>query len=789
MRDRYSNAKCWGMMGKNFTQLQSHSSMIHNSLRVRSLQTFAIFITVCTGLFGGYSERTCAEDYVKHAVCVECHVEQANAWRNSHHDLAMQEATSQSVLGDFNNASYSHFGSMSRFYQRNGGFFIETDGPGGVVQEYEIVYTFGVEPLQQYLVKLPGNRLQALPVAWDTRAREEGGQRWFHLNPGDPVTHDDPLHWTGPAFNWNNMCAECHSTAYFKGYDVDSDYFESSWSEINVACEACHGPGGDHVDWANGDSAERIDNDRKGLKVGLNERAARQFDEKTDIAKRISTPASMMQVETCALCHSRRSATGIRYRHGRPLLESHVVQTLEQDLYFADGQIRDEVYVYGSFLQSKMYADGVVCSDCHDPHSLKLRAEGNDVCATCHLPERFDTPAHHHHESGTDAAQCVNCHMTAQTYMVIDDRRDHSFRVPRPDLSMAVGSPDACTNCHQEQNPAWAATVIKEQWAGKYHNKPHFGYVFDAAWRGSLQSESNLLAMSQNESLPAIVRATAVRSLRNFASRATTDQLNNLLHDPDPLIRLNALPMLDSLPPSDRAAVGAGLLYDSVTSVRLEAAKTLGDISPEHLTEAEQTRLADEVAEYVASLIRESDIAANNVSVGNLYTRFGAYTDAEEWYLRAIKMSPHFVPSYINLADLYRSHGEDNKGEGVLTDALERFPDAGALHHAYGLLLIRLGSHDEARAALRKATELEPENVRFRYVYAVALHAQGKVVRAIKTLEEAFEIFPADVSVLSALINFNQEIKDQNAVKKYVHALSIRLPWDENLRRYLEQLN
>ena len=763
--------------------------MIYNLSRFRSLQTIASSIIVCLLLVSGHIARVYAEDYVKRAVCAECHVEQTNAWQNSHHDLAMQEATPETVLGNFDNVVYSHFGATTRFYRKNSGFYVETDGPDGAMQEYEIAYTFGAEPLQQYLVKFPGNRLQALPIAWDTRSEEKGGQRWFYLNPGGPVLHDDPLHWAGPAFNWNNMCAECHSTAYSKQYDVESDSFESGWSEIDVSCEACHGPGRKHVEWARKDAGESSSSGGNGLVVDLNERATRQLDHQSGIAKRTSTPSPMMQAETCALCHSRRSATGIRYRHGRRLLESHVVQTLEPDLYFADGQIQDEVYVYGSFLQSKMYADGVVCSDCHDPHSLKLRAEGNNVCTTCHLPDKFDIPAHHHHAPDTEAAQCVSCHMTARTYMVIDDRRDHSFRVPRPDLSLAVGSPDACTSCHEGRTLEWAAKVIKEQWGGKYHKKPHFGHVIDAARKGSLQSELDLLAMTQDESLPAIVRATAVRNLQNFLSPATIRNLNNMVNHPDPLIRLNALSLLGSLQPHDRVAIGAGLLNDSITSIRLEAARVLGDVPPEHLTEAQQIRLADEIADYVAGQTRESDIAASNVNLGNLYTRFGVYADAEEWYLRAIKMSPHFIPSYINLADLHRLHGEDGKGEAVLTEALEQFPDSGALHHAYGLLLIRLGNPEDARSALHRAIQLESDNVRYRYVYAVALHAQGKVVQAIKALEEAYEIFPADVNVLSALINFNQGIKDQKAVKKYVQALSIRLPWDENLKRYLQQLN
>ncbi|MEJ2178391.1 MAG: multiheme c-type cytochrome [Gammaproteobacteria bacterium] len=754
--------------------------MIHSS-------KFVVIAILLVELITLANAHATGSGFVSRSQCAQCHSEEVELWRGSHHDLAMQEADAETVLGDFENAEFTHFGLTSRFYRDDDRYYVETDGPDGKLTEYEIRYTFGVDPLQQYLVELSNGRIQALPLAWDTRPLDQGGQRWFHLNPGEPVPHDDPLHWTGPALNWNNMCAECHSTAYVKGYDTESDSFESGWSEIDVSCEACHGPADKHVEWAREYDAEAATNGGPALGVYLNERAMRSFDTQTGIAKRTSAPSPMMQVETCALCHSRRGATGTAYQHGRPLIESHIIQTLEDDLYFADGQIKDEVYVYGSFLQSKMYADGVVCSDCHEPHSLKLRAEGNGVCSTCHLPDKFDTPAHHHHEPGTDGAQCVNCHMTARTYMVIDDRRDHSFRVPRPDLSMSIGSPDACTSCHEDRKPEWAANVIKEQWGGKYHEKPHFAYVLDAAHKGALNSEQMLLSLASDASQPAIVRATAVRALRSFMSPATVREMAGLLNQSDPMIRMSALPMLESLEPADRARIGAGLLDDPVASIRLEVARVLGDVQSEHLSEAQQIRLSQEIAQYVDNYTRESDVTGNNVNLGNLYTRFGVYADAEEWYLRAIRMSPHYLPSYINLADLYRLQGQEEKGKALLKDALSKYPGSGSLQHAYGLLLIRTNQYAEANDALRKATELEQDNVRFRYVYAIALQSSGKIMEAIQELEKAYETFPADTNVLNGLINFNQQIKNQEKVLKYAKALSQRLPWDENLKAFIQQ--
>ncbi len=156
--------------------------------------------------------------YIGRDACATCHAAQTESWQGSHHDLAMQVATEGTVLGDFDDAGFTHFDQVSTFFRRDGKFLVRTEGPGGDLRDFEIAFTFGVDPLQQYLIELPGGRLQALSICWDTRPREAGGQRWFHLYPDENVDHDDELHWTGPNQNWNFMCAECHSTALKKNF-------------------------------------------------------------------------------------------------------------------------------------------------------------------------------------------------------------------------------------------------------------------------------------------------------------------------------------------------------------------------------------------------------------------------------------------------------------------------------------------------------------------------------------------------------------------------------------------
>ncbi|HHH43504.1 MAG TPA: hypothetical protein ENK49_05140, partial [Gammaproteobacteria bacterium] len=204
-------------------------------------------------------------EFVGRPVCTACHTEQAVQWSGSNHDQAMQLATSHTVLGNFDNATFTNFGVTSSFFKKNGRFMVRTVGPDGKLKDYEIKYTFGVEPLQQYLVEFPGGRLQALSLAWDTRSKQQGGQRWFHLYPDENIAYDDELHWTRPSQNWNSMCAECHSTNLEKNYDPVTRTFATSWSEIDVSCEACHGPGSNHVRWAEHKSGRGKLESGKGL--------------------------------------------------------------------------------------------------------------------------------------------------------------------------------------------------------------------------------------------------------------------------------------------------------------------------------------------------------------------------------------------------------------------------------------------------------------------------------------------------------------------------------------------
>jgi predicted CXXCH cytochrome family protein len=732
--------------------------------------------------------------FVGSETCIGCHAEAGKLWHPSQHAHAMAHANADTVLGDFDNATFDYYGEKSRFFKKDGKFFVETDGPDGKLDTFEVKYTFGLDPLQQYLIEFPDGRVQALTIAWDSRTKEQGGQRWFHLYPDEKIGHDDPLHWTKLNQNWNFMCAECHSTGVAKNFDAATDRFATTWQEISIGCEACHGQGSAHVAWAKSWplsdwSPFAKDDKAKGLLARFDERSGVTWtrDAKTGQPRRSATPARLRkEVEMCGRCHARRGIISEDWVPGRSLSDTHAVSRLTRGLYQPDGQMLDEVYNYGDFKQSKMFAAGVTCSDCHNPHSAKLRLKGEAVCLQCHA-DTYAEAGHTHHQ-GAGAPNCVSCHMPERTFMVVDQRHDHSFRVPRPDLSETLGVSNACTDCHAGKSSEWAAAAI-ETWHGPERKGfQTYGPAFHAAWHGAPDAASLLAAVAADPKKPAFARASALEELTAHPSAATAALVRKGLADPDPLLRIAALDHLDSAPPAQLWPLVSPLLDDPVRGVRIKVGFLLGGMPRQDMPAADRERLAKAEQEFVAAQTLNADRPEARALLGQYRARAGKMEEAEAEYRAALRLSPHFAPAAVNLADLYRQLGRDADGETVLRQALESSPQDGGLHHALGLTLVRLKRQDDAIEHLRLAAELEPDRARYAYVYAVGLDSIGQRAKAIQVLEASVERHASDRDSLMALVNFARADGDPATALRYAEQLAKIEPDNKSLPALIQKL-
>jgi predicted CXXCH cytochrome family protein len=684
-----------------------------------------------------------APTLVGSAACAVCHQEVEALWQRSHHRHAMDVADEHSVRGDFNNATFDYFGTRSRFFTRDGRYFVETDNARGELETFAIAYTFGIHPLQQYLVQFPDGRLQALGIAWDSRPAEQGGQRWYHLYPDRRVAHDDALHWTGAFQNWNSRCAACHTTGLEKGYQRAQNRYQTRWAEPNVGCEACHGPGSRHVNWARGESSLQD----KGLVTRIGA-AWTPTTGARPLPPQAGAPLSG-QLEVCAGCHARRTELGSPDITA-PFHDNYALGALVEGLYFDDGQIRDEVFEAGSFLQSRMHQNHVTCSNCHEPHGGQLRASGNALCLQCHEPQRFQSRSHFFHKEDSSGAQCIACHMPARTYMGVDLRHDHSFRIPDPVASAEFGVPDVCTACHKDRGVRWAADIMRRR-TGR--DAPYYTHaaLLARARRGDGAVVPDLLAFARDGSRAPILRAIALQESARFGSAAQRQVIAESLRAADPLIRAAAAAAAAALEPDLRLQLLQPLLADPSRSVRLATARQLIDVPVSGLPESLRPAVAKLFDEYRASLAHNADMPESATELALLHAAQGIPDAAADALAHALLLAPRYLPAMLNLADLHRARGRDDLAETLLDDAVAAYPESADARHSLGLLYVRTGRMAQSVALFATASRLASDNPQYALVHGMALFETGARAAGIAALETALRRFPASAPIRQAL--------------------------------------
>jgi len=689
-------------------------------------------------------------EYVGTGRCIECHQRQGNGWDGSDHHRAMDRATSDTVLGDFNSATVEHFGVESRMSRDGSRFLVNTEGPDGEWGDFEVKYVFGHEPLQQYLVEMHAcadsadgqlGKLQVLPFCWDTQA-----EQWFYLSPPDVderMSPDDPLHWTSYGQNWNHMCARCHSTDLVKNFDLDDACYRTTFAEISVGCEACHGPGSLHVELA---EAKSLFWDRRYGKA----------------IQKFSSLQPQVEMQTCAPCHSRSRQVYPGFEPGDNYYDHFVNELLTSQTYYPDGQIRDEVYVFGSYMQSKMFSKGVRCSDCHDPHTAQLKHEGNRLCTSCHQhPEaKYDTPAHHQHRVGSKGAQCVECHMPERSYMQVDWRRDHGMQIPRPSLSLELGTPNACVGCHlNDQMPAdvrgqftryqdwleaaeqgnadavsqlsrlnqWATDAARKWWGDPPEGwQPGVARALSAGWEGDTDAAQDLSRFANDRRLPGMIRASALMTLAELSPSLAVAPSRRALGDRSAQVRRAGCLVSSQLPRAERATRLTDMLDDPVRCIRFEAAIGLADIRDVGFSPSQRAARELAMEEYHDGVLAESDQPGSHMALAMLAERTGNLAAARRAYENAIRVQPEFTGPRTNLAALLDRMGDAEaatKYRRAELPLLERdvrlVPDNAFLQYRYGLALHLAERSEEAEQALVRAHELDSDFLECTYFLAL----------------------------------------------------------------------
>ncbi|WP_053404591.1 tetratricopeptide repeat protein [Persicobacter sp. CCB-QB2] len=720
-------------------------------------------------------------EYVGTEKCQSCHEEEYGEWKNSDHDWAMQIAMDTTVLGDFNDTKVTLNGITSHFFKRDGKYFINTEGKDGNYHDFEVKYTFGYYPLQNYMTENEDGRIQVHRVTWDSEKN-----RWFNQHDELDMHHGEWLNWTGAAGTWNTMCADCHSTDLKKNYDPESDTFNTTFREINVGCEACHGEGSHHVEWV---ESEDYDED-KNMEVKSFMRMTAYLDNK-------------QLVRECAPCHSRRMNIEIDNQFEGEFMDHFVPEILRDGMYHGDGSIQDEVYVYGSFVQSKMYEHGVKCTDCHNPHTSRIKGAkshdkgqwvyDNTVCTNCHLKgheaEIYDTPKHHFHEQDTEASQCISCHFVGEYYMGNDYRPDHAFRVPRPDQSVEYGIKNACNRCHEDQSAQWAADAVVE-WYGPDRD---INYT-DALLKGRERDPANVKEIAKfvrDVSQPEIARATAVHYLSQTNDPSVVNPIVLALNDPEPLVRYRAVEAISTWSDEERVTYLVPRLKDEIKSVRVAAVRTLVGPIAQQVPAEYKGAYEQAMTEYMKSLAINADFRNGNFSYGQYYERMGDDLAAEKYYIRTIGMDSLFNAARVQLANLYNRKGENDKALERLEEVIEIEPAYGGAYYSIGLIKAEEQDFTAAEKYLGLGVEKGNDHPRAYYNWALAAQQNKDLKKAEKVYKMGIDRYGNALDLRNAyaiMLIQNQRFKEALAQIDAMDKISPNNPQIQQMKQQVMQM-
>ncbi len=626
--------------------------------------------------------------YVGSKACGQCHPREFTRWQDSAHAWAMRRSRPDESVADFDDASVS-FGNAGLAAMQSDGQQLTARiiEPGSQPKQVVMRYFFGHEQIEQHVVQTERGRYQALPFGFDTKRRD-----WFDIFKDDPRRPGDWGHWTGRGMTANSECIFCHSTGYKRNYDLQTDSYRSSWAEMAVGCEACHGPGASHA----------------GAKG-------------SDRAKGYGNLDADSMFDTCASCHSLRRVIADGFSPGEKFLDYFEPVLLDEDNYQPNGAVRGEAYEWTSFKQSRMYRkqsrmyrEDVRCPACHEIHGGRLKKQGNALCLDCH-DASLNTPSHSHHTAAGKGSQCVACHMPERVFMQRDARRDHSFSVPDPKLSQTLSVTNACNDCHRDQTPEWASKALKAWFVpGRDRKLERETATEIAAARTGRPGAERVLIKCLDTCKDSVRRASAARLLgRYLGEPAVRRALVAIGDDGDDLVRnaaVFALGQGDTVYKDVQAALLAATT-DPVRSVRVNAAWGLRTVSLDDLAAASRAKslggLRDALAEWETSQMVEAEDPESHHALGLFYAAQHRPDDAISAYRQALTLSPSTIPPRYNLSVLLIDQGREAEAEKQIDELLRYHPEYPAALYALGVLRVSRGATREAVTAFAHCLKVD----------------------------------------------------------------------------------
>lgn len=663
--------------------------------------------------------------------CKACHAAEYEAWKKSDHHFAERpvepEGMDREAFVPGKTIAHASQGSEAKLDEKGLAELI-TLGPEKKKAPFTLKRVIGHDPLRQFLIEGPGGRLQAAELAWDPHRSE-----WFDVYGEEDRQPGEWGHWTGRGMNWNAQCASCHNTRFRKNYDPATDSYRSTRAELSIGCESCHGPMKAHVDW-------------QGQKPPTGG---------ADPTVKKLTRDQML--EACAACHARRGEITGDLVPGDSFYDHFsLVVPDASDLFYPDGQVRDEDYEFTAFLGSKMHAAGVRCVDCHDPHTGKRLLEGNALCMQCHAGGNrpnvtkpapvIDPVAHSHHGEASTGNLCTSCHMPVTTYMQRHPRHDHGFTTPDPKLTVEFGIPNACNRCHTDQDASWAQKHT-ETWYGEKLNRParERTTLLAKARRGDESTIPGLIALLKGDETPSW-KASASYLLGMWADRPeAVEALVLQLKHPSPLVRHAAVQALGGMAADEGSPVHASLrprLEDEARSVRVAAAWALRDeVDPESRAGTELVHMLQHTA----------DQPVGQMQLGQYEFARNRPAEAIAHFRKAVEWDPNSPPFHHDLAIALSSTGDTSGAIRELQAAIKLAPDTPDYHYKLGLAWSEAGSLPNALASLERTVKLDPGMGRAWYNLSVAYLQSGRRQDAMQAAQQAAALAPGDPRVMQLL--------------------------------------